>query len=251
MFNPGFPSPSLLVGSVIAGTGLSPSEAVHSNTFLCEITLSAFARRYSRNRCCFLFLWLLRCFTSPRSLLIPMHSRSSTLAGGLPHSEIPGSQPCYRLLWAYRRFTRPSSPLDAKTSTVRPCCLITPTGRRDPFDSDLAAFVSDSRHRSVGLSSPELGCGRMPNPPGLATLRTRHQPSSIAVFALSLGYFLPSRERLAARRLAEKHHSRGVRGCGPASSPIRMSKSVVASAFRFGDLSVPLHLSALWGGREV
>ena len=121
MFNPGFPSPSLLVGSVIAGTGLSPSEAVHSNTFLCEITLSAFARRYSRNRCCFLFLWLLRCFTSPRSLLTPMHSKSGTLAGGLPHSEIPGSVPCYRLPWAYRRFTRPSSPLDAKTSTVRPC----------------------------------------------------------------------------------------------------------------------------------
>ncbi len=49
----------------------------------------------------------------------------------MPHSEIPGSQPCYRLLWAYRRFTRPSSPLNAKTSTVRPCCLITPTGCRD------------------------------------------------------------------------------------------------------------------------
>src|SRR6478609_5999777 len=32
---------------------------------------SAFARHYSRNRGCFLFLWVLRCFTSPRSLHSP------------------------------------------------------------------------------------------------------------------------------------------------------------------------------------
>lgn len=28
---------------------------------------SAFARHYSRNHCCFLLLWVLRCFSSPRS----------------------------------------------------------------------------------------------------------------------------------------------------------------------------------------
>src|SRR5690606_16165705 len=32
---------------------------------------SAFARHYSRNHSCFLFLWVLRCFTSPRSLYPP------------------------------------------------------------------------------------------------------------------------------------------------------------------------------------
>jgi hypothetical protein len=32
---------------------------------------SDFARHYSRNHCCFLFLWVLRCFTSPRSLYPP------------------------------------------------------------------------------------------------------------------------------------------------------------------------------------
>ncbi len=32
---------------------------------------SAFARHYSRNHYCFLFLWVLRCFTSPRSLYPP------------------------------------------------------------------------------------------------------------------------------------------------------------------------------------
>jgi hypothetical protein len=32
---------------------------------------SAFARHYSRNHCCLLLLWVLRCFTSPRSLHTP------------------------------------------------------------------------------------------------------------------------------------------------------------------------------------
>ena len=32
---------------------------------------SDFARHYSRNHFCFLFLWVLRCFTSPRSLHTP------------------------------------------------------------------------------------------------------------------------------------------------------------------------------------
>ena len=32
---------------------------------------STFARHYSRNHCCFLFLWVLRCFTSPRSRRMP------------------------------------------------------------------------------------------------------------------------------------------------------------------------------------
>lgn len=32
---------------------------------------SGFARHYSRNHGCFLFLWVLRCFTSPRSLHTP------------------------------------------------------------------------------------------------------------------------------------------------------------------------------------
>jgi hypothetical protein len=38
---------------------------------MCGLACSAFARHYLRNHCCFLFLWVLRCFTSPRSLLLP------------------------------------------------------------------------------------------------------------------------------------------------------------------------------------
>ena len=52
-----------------------------------------------------------------------MHSGLNDLAVGLPHSEIPGSKLGYQLPWAFRRFLRPSSPLDAKTSTVCPFTL--------------------------------------------------------------------------------------------------------------------------------
>ena len=38
---------------------------------MCGLAFSAFARHYLRNHGCFLFLWVLRCFTSPRSLLLP------------------------------------------------------------------------------------------------------------------------------------------------------------------------------------
>ncbi len=46
---------------------------------------SAFARRYLRNRVCFLFLWLLRCFSSPGSLPCRMHSGTGDPEGpGFP-----------------------------------------------------------------------------------------------------------------------------------------------------------------------
>ena len=53
-----------------------------------------FARRYLGNRCFFLFLELLRCFSSPRFLLTPYRFRCGYLhitAGGFPHSDICGS----------------------------------------------------------------------------------------------------------------------------------------------------------------
>jgi hypothetical protein len=40
---------------------------------------SAFARHYLRNHGCFLFLWVLRCFTSPRSLYPPYIFRRESL----------------------------------------------------------------------------------------------------------------------------------------------------------------------------
>ncbi len=51
---------------------------------------SPFARRYSENRFFFLFLRVLRWFSSPRSLTYTMcsYTHDGTSAAGLPHSEI-------------------------------------------------------------------------------------------------------------------------------------------------------------------
>ena len=82
---------------------------------------SAFAHHYSRNRSCFLFLRVLRCFTSPRYHQPPYafrRWRHPMTGAGFPHSEILESMPGCRLLEAYRRLQRPSSAPGAKTSTV-------------------------------------------------------------------------------------------------------------------------------------
>ena len=79
---------------------------------------SAFARRYSRNHCCFLFLRVLRCFSSPRS---PHFVVAGLPPAGFPHSEIHGSTAICASPWliaachvlAYRSLSRPSSPLRA------------------------------------------------------------------------------------------------------------------------------------------
>ena len=55
---------------------------------------SAFARRYLRNRCFFLFLRVLRCFSSPGSLLYTYVFSIRYLnitSGAFPHSDIRGS----------------------------------------------------------------------------------------------------------------------------------------------------------------
>ena len=93
-------------------TGLSPPVVCFSKTILfnslnqlyspnpiCITTYglgsSYFARHYFRNRVFFLFLWVLRCFSSPRSLHIHYFTHvwiiSFFLLIEFPHSEIYGS----------------------------------------------------------------------------------------------------------------------------------------------------------------
>ena len=66
---------------------------------------SAFARRYSRNHCCFLFLRVLRCFSSPRWPRLRRCPRGRVSPFGHPridsHLPIPA---------AFRSLSRPSSP---------------------------------------------------------------------------------------------------------------------------------------------
>ena len=82
---------------------------------------SAFARRYLRNRVFFLFLRVLRWFSSPRSLHYAMDLRNDTM--GLPwwvspfgHLRIIGY---VHLPEAFRSLSRLSSALSAKASTLR------------------------------------------------------------------------------------------------------------------------------------
>ena len=81
---------------------------------------SGFARRYSRNRCFFLFLRLLRCFSSPGSLPYVMDWRMDT--GGFLQWVSPFRHPWikgYLLLpVAFRSLSRLSSALSAKASTL-------------------------------------------------------------------------------------------------------------------------------------
>ena len=80
-----------------------------------------FARRYSGNRVFFLFLRLLRCFSSPGSLCMTMYSSCSDWSysrqvSPFRHMRIIG----YLLLpAAFRSLSRLSSALSAKASTLR------------------------------------------------------------------------------------------------------------------------------------
>ena len=118
-------------------TGLSPSPAGFPKTFLLSLKiLSAvrtpgctqpglgsfhFARRYFGNRCFFLFLRLLRCFSSPGSLPYVMDWRMDDWSSSSRVS--PFRYPWiieYLLLpTAFRSLSRLSSALSAKASTLR------------------------------------------------------------------------------------------------------------------------------------
>ena len=79
-----------------------------------------FARRYSENRFFFLFLSLLRCFSSRRSLLRAMDSLAGDSGSHcrVPPFGYPRIADCVRLPVAFRGFPRPSSVLDAKAFTL-------------------------------------------------------------------------------------------------------------------------------------
>ena len=117
-------------------TGLSPSLAGFPKTILLRITVtcavrtpertrsglgsSAFARRYLRNRCFFLFLRLLRCFSSPGSLPQPMNSAMDTwsLSMWVPPFRHPWIIGYLLLPTAFRSLSRLSSALSAQASAL-------------------------------------------------------------------------------------------------------------------------------------
>ena len=88
---------------------------------------SAFARHYLRNHCYFLFLRVLRCFSSPGSP--PHYADAGIASGGLPHSEIRGSNgicPSPRLIAACHVLLRLREPRHPSCALVSfPWCLLT------------------------------------------------------------------------------------------------------------------------------
>ena len=112
---------------------------------------SAFARRYLRNRCFFLFLRVLRCFSSPGSLPYVMNWRMDTWGvlkwvSPFRNLRIKG----YLLLpEAYRSLSRLSSALSAKASTLRSYmldhnqnCIFIHSSRTDSVLCSLVAGIS-------------------------------------------------------------------------------------------------------------
>ena len=131
-FRQDFPGPALLrirlCMDSVSNTRLSRSPAQLSRRFFYQIQVnvvvlqprarrdapglgcSAFARHYLRNHCCFLFLQVLRCFSSLRSLLILGNDSSSHWVPPFGNPRVTGY---LRLTVAYRSLSRPSSPLRA------------------------------------------------------------------------------------------------------------------------------------------
>ena len=78
----------------------------------------AFARHYLRNHCCFLFLQVLRCFSSLRLLPLSMGNTPSTY--WVAPFGYPRINSRLQIPAAFRSLPRPSSPLEAQASSVRP-----------------------------------------------------------------------------------------------------------------------------------
>ena len=166
----------------VSVTGLSPSPAgfpktilLHSGSLMQSMTPECthsglgsfpFARRYSGNRCFFrernafffLFLRVLRCFSSPGSPPCVMDWRMDD--GGLPRRVSPFRDPRIKgyvlLPAAFRSLSRLSSALSAKASTLRPYQLDLCYGSFFPLHS-VAALVTDFGC-SRQLSLPVLSC---------------------------------------------------------------------------------------------
>ena len=87
---------------------------------------SPFARRYSGNHYCFLFLRVLRCFSSPgspRSAYLFSQPMTGLYPGRVPPFGDPWINARLQLPMAFRSLPRPSSPSCAQASTSRPYSL--------------------------------------------------------------------------------------------------------------------------------
>ena len=151
---PAFPKPFFYHSSHLSQS-ITP-ECTHSG-----LGSFHFARRYFGNRVFFLFLRVLRCFSSPGSPHAPMYSVHAD--GGMLRRVSPFRYlriNGYLLLpEAFRSLLRLSSALSAKASTLRSLlldhhkeCSVNPYGSRFVFKSFLSSI------KSITVSRDVLGC---------------------------------------------------------------------------------------------
>ena len=101
----------------------NPEYATHTGLHILSLGYFPFARRYLGNRNCFLFLRILRCFSSPgfAPTMLYIHIEVSRHnAGWVPPFGHLRVNVCLQLTAAYRSLPRPSSPICTKPSSVRP-----------------------------------------------------------------------------------------------------------------------------------
>lgn len=114
---------------------------------------SAFARHYSRNHYCFLFLCLLRCFSSAGSRRFDVSSTHQVAPFG--HLRIIGR---LHLPAAFRSLPRPSSPPGAKASPIRPYSasnsLLMRQDRMGEYLSDFTTPQSNRLARCISFANP-------------------------------------------------------------------------------------------------
>ena len=116
----------------------------------------------------YLFLAVLRCFTSRRSLHTPYIFRCGShdmTRAGFPHSDILGSRFVCQLPEAYRRLQRPSSAPSAKASTLCPYKL----DHKDHSKKMLASTVQFSSYDRNCHPHPSA----YPHPDACAPVRGR------------------------------------------------------------------------------
>ena len=117
---PAGPSGSALLPRADNGCSLSRPRSLGS---------SPSARRYSGNHNCFLFLRVLRCFSSPgspRVTYVFSYTMTGHHPGRVPPFGYPRINARLQLPVAFRSLPRPSSPSCAQASTTRPLRLIPP-----------------------------------------------------------------------------------------------------------------------------
>ena len=120
-----------------------------------------FARRYFGNRCFFLFLRLLRCFSSPGSLCIAMYSLCSDRSLSCRVSPFRNRWVAGYLLLtnAYRSLSRLSSALSAKASTLRSLLL-----------NHSCTLVHYTLHSVAGVGLVSFICSHFFNVPRMSCL---------------------------------------------------------------------------------